>query len=174
MALSLLVKEGRVRRRRGPVFVAGEGRQGSSHAALASVYAERAERDREKLERMVFYAQTGFCRWRVLLEYFGETLPGERCGHCDNCIAEARRAAAAAHDARLEAAVIPSLQRRAHGRKPIGTGDAVRVPRYGAGRVEQASGNEVTVAFPDGAVRTFLASYVRRARGTAEVPRART
>ena len=55
--------------------------------ALAAGYEDKAERDREALERMVFYAQTGFCRWRVLLEYFDEPLPdGERCGQCDNCL----------------------------------------------------------------------------------------
>src|SRR5207245_633244 len=54
---------------------------------LARAYEDKAERDREALERMVFYAQTGFCRWRVLLEYFDEPLmEGERCGNCDNCL----------------------------------------------------------------------------------------
>src|SRR4029079_6931314 len=37
-------------------------------AELATDYADKAEHDREKLERMVFYAQTGLCRWRVLLD----------------------------------------------------------------------------------------------------------
>ena len=56
-------------------------------AALAADYARKSERDHEALERMVFYAQTGFCRWRVLLDAFGEPLPfAERCGHCDNCL----------------------------------------------------------------------------------------
>ena len=32
---------------------------------LARQYEERADRDHESLERMVFYARTGFCRWRV-------------------------------------------------------------------------------------------------------------
>jgi hypothetical protein len=29
---------------------------------------------------MVFYAQTGRCRWRVMLDYFAEPLSGERRG----------------------------------------------------------------------------------------------
>ena len=52
-------------------------------AGLVAGYADRSEHDREKLERMVFYAQTGLCRWRVLLEYFGETYPAPNCGSCD-------------------------------------------------------------------------------------------
>src|SRR6201996_6164507 len=64
-------------------------REATAHnlGALASDYARKSERDHEALERMVFFAQTGFCRWRVLLEGFAETLPAgpERCGHCDNC-----------------------------------------------------------------------------------------
>ncbi|MFL6661662.1 MAG: RecQ family ATP-dependent DNA helicase, partial [Rhizobacter sp.] len=31
---------------------------------MANGYVEKAERDHDALERMVFYAQTGFCRWR--------------------------------------------------------------------------------------------------------------
>jgi ATP-dependent DNA helicase RecQ len=47
----------------------------------------RHELDREKLERMIGYAQSGFCRWKLLLDYFGDPVPGfERCGRCDNCL----------------------------------------------------------------------------------------
>ena len=48
-------------------------------------------------------------------------------------------------------------------RRAFDQGVPVRVPRYGNGRVQRAAGDEVTVEFADGAVRTFLASYVRRA-----------
>ena len=48
---------------------------------------DRHELDREKLERMIGYAQSGFCRWKLLLDYFGDPLPGfERCCRCDNCL----------------------------------------------------------------------------------------
>jgi ATP-dependent DNA helicase RecQ len=105
---------------------------------------------------MVFYAQTGYCRWRVLVEYFGESLEGERCGRCDNCRRDAQR------DSPLEAAATPLRQpRRVTRRRAFVPGDAVRVPRYGEGRVQRAAGDEVSVEFADGAVRTFLASYVR-------------
>jgi ATP-dependent DNA helicase RecQ len=48
-------------------------------------------------------------------------------------------------------------------RRAFASGDRVRVPRYGEGRVQHASGEEVAVEFPDGSVRTFVAGYVRPA-----------
>jgi len=126
-------------------------------AELARGYAEKAEQDREKLERMVFYAQTGLCRWRVLLEYFGERLEHDRCGNCDNCIRAARRERepqAIDHAARANT---PKHRRRGYA-----IGDDVRVPRYGSGRVRNVTGEEVTIEFPNGDSRTFLRSYVRR------------
>ena len=35
---------------------------------------------------MVAYAVSGFCRWKLLLDYFGEAAGFERCGVCDNCV----------------------------------------------------------------------------------------
>ncbi|WP_374581946.1 ATP-dependent DNA helicase RecQ [Pseudoduganella sp.] len=55
---------------------------------LAEQYREKQERDREALAQMVSYAQSGYCRWKLLLDYFGDQSAGiERCGVCDNCIA---------------------------------------------------------------------------------------
>jgi ATP-dependent DNA helicase RecQ len=118
---------------------------------------DKAERDREALERMVFYAQTGFCRWRVLLDYFDEAPPFDagdaasapRCGHCDTCL---RPAPAPAQE---EAPPVPSAA------PAFDEGVDVSVPRYGSGRVVQSSADEVTVLFPDGRRRSFVAAYVR-------------
>ncbi|MEW6705818.1 MAG: ATP-dependent DNA helicase RecQ [Pseudomonadota bacterium] len=125
---------------------------------LAHGYEDKSERDHAALERMVFYGQTGFCRWRVLLEYFGEPLPFEqRCGHCDNCLRPPVQPEAVVHAQRPEAP-----------RRPVSVasafqpGDAVRVPRYGEGRVLKASGEDVTVLFPDRSRRRFLKQFVRR------------
>jgi ATP-dependent DNA helicase RecQ len=123
---------------------------------LAREYEERADRDHEALERMVFYAQTGFCRWRVLLEYFDEPLPfaDEGCGLCDNC----RRMKAAPPEPAETGAGEPPAQIRWRPQ------DEVRVPRYGTGRVEHASLEEVAVRFADGSSRCFVASYVQPVR----------
>lgn len=48
-------------------------------------------------------------------------------------------------------------------RREYASGDEVRVPRFGVGKVRGSAGDEVTVEFPSGEARTFLRSYVRRA-----------
>jgi ATP-dependent DNA helicase RecQ len=53
---------------------------------LSNEYAARIDGDREKLERMAQYAQSGRCRWKELLEYFGEGDGFDRCATCDNCV----------------------------------------------------------------------------------------
>jgi ATP-dependent DNA helicase RecQ len=41
---------------------------------------------RAQLQQMIQYAESGGCRRRALLHYFGEDLPGQNCGSCDNCL----------------------------------------------------------------------------------------
>jgi ATP-dependent DNA helicase RecQ len=163
VAIKLLVDAGAVSRRAGGKVALKQGRTAdaglpdrSRIADLARGYADKAEQDREKLERMVFYAQTGLCRWCVLLDYFGERLEQERCGNCDNCIRNARREREAVAAAPYEAGMAPKR------RRGYTIGDDVHVPRYGAGRVRGVAGEEVTIEFPNGDARTFLRSYVRR------------
>jgi ATP-dependent DNA helicase RecQ len=40
---------------------------------------------RQLLADTVSYAETSMCRRKYLLHYFGEQLPGDNCGACDNC-----------------------------------------------------------------------------------------
>jgi ATP-dependent DNA helicase RecQ len=154
VAARLLATRGVVKRNRdGALRLAKPPLSTRDIEALARVYEEREQEDREKLERMVFYAQTGQCRWRVLLDYFGEALDGDTCGACDNC----RRAQARATDEAVADIVAPMRRRR-----QFAQGDPVRIPRVGAGVVRGLLGNEVTVELADGSTRTFLRSYVRR------------
>lgn len=53
--------------------------------ALATRYQERHEADHEKRRRMVEYARTSGCRWKLLLQHFGEEVPWDQCDTCDNC-----------------------------------------------------------------------------------------
>jgi ATP-dependent DNA helicase RecQ len=128
--------------------------------ALLQVYTDRAQRDREMLERMVFYSRCGLCRWRVLLEHFDEEPPFERCGQCDNC----ERLAALAEAARTQPE--PASTQRIPNPPPVDLGgafkpgEAVRVPRYGDGVVTSADSQTVTIEFPDRRRRSFMASYV--------------
>jgi ATP-dependent DNA helicase RecQ len=41
---------------------------------------------RQQLQHMVHYAESSTCRRRSLLEYFGESVAGDNCGGCDNCL----------------------------------------------------------------------------------------
>ncbi|UUX97599.1 ATP-dependent DNA helicase RecQ [Aquabacterium sp. J223] len=123
--------------------------------ALVVEQQEQDEHDREALERMVFYAQTGWCRWRVLLDWFGEAPPFEQhCGHCDNCL-RPPVVPAEPGDTDRPATEAPAVPRFA-------AGDSVVVPRHGDGRVLSVAGDEVEVVFPDGQARRFVADYVRR------------
>jgi len=167
VAIKLLVDAGAVvRRPGGSVALAERGASAAamSHeriAELARGYAEKAECDQERLERMMFYAQTGLCRWRVLLDYFGETLEREQCGHCDNCVRAKRRERAPERSVQATDGGSGAQKRR---RRSYATGDAVRVPRYGSGRVRSVAGEEITIEFANGDARTFLRSYVRPSR----------
>jgi ATP-dependent DNA helicase RecQ len=53
---------------------------------VAKEYASRVDADRRKLEQMAGYAQSAACRWKLLLENFGEADGFDRCGTCDNCV----------------------------------------------------------------------------------------
>jgi ATP-dependent DNA helicase RecQ len=94
----------------------------------------------------------------VLLDYFGDTASFERCTVCDTCQRAAEQKA-------VEATAVPAAASGARRTvRPLGPGDPVGVPRLGTGRVRSTLGDEITVEFPDGAVKTFLRGYVRRRR----------
>jgi ATP-dependent DNA helicase RecQ len=137
-------------------------------AALMQTYRDKRGHDREGLERMVFYAQTGQCRWRVLLEHLEGESPFERCESCDNC----RRIAA--HEKVLaDLASRPAENDDHAGERPqFARGDIVKVKRYGRGVVETADALQVTVAFADGARRSFQPEFVQPVRRTAARPAA--
>lgn len=165
VALGLLRKDKLVAQARdGTLRLLGKIASGTRMRELTEGYGRKRDLDREALERMVFYAQTGQCRWRVLLDHMEGDPPFERCEHCDNC----RRIKA--HEA-----VVEELLRKAPGQEApeeeetsgatvFARGDVVEVRRYGRGVVEEASATQVTVAFADRSRRTFLPEYVRRAR----------
>jgi ATP-dependent DNA helicase RecQ len=164
VALGLLRKDKLVvQARDGSLRLQGKPASDSRMRELTEGYGRKRDLDREALERMVFYAQTGQCRWRILLEHLEGGSPLERCEHCDNC----RRIKA--HEA-----VVEELLRKAPepaeepAEQPAGApafnrGDVVEVRRYGRGVVEEANAAQVTVAFADRSRRSFLPEYVQRA-----------
>ena len=52
---------------------------------ISQEYVGRRDADRAKLDSMSTYAQSALCRWKLLLEHFGEAEGFEACGSCDNC-----------------------------------------------------------------------------------------
>jgi len=122
---------------------------------LVSTYRDKSARDHEALERLVFYAQTGFCRWKVLLEYFGEQVPWSHCGVCDNCRQPPEQALSPEHPRQQH--LRPVRPREA---SALETGSNVKVPKYGEGQVIATEGDKVTIRFPDSSKRTFLRAYV--------------
>jgi ATP-dependent DNA helicase RecQ len=147
--------------REGRLALTRAGLDGAALEQLMQAYRDKRDSDRAMLERMVFYGQTGHCRWRVLLDNFGEAEGFESCGTCDNCvrIAAARAALERAGDDDAdaanagEAAPAPALP---------AVGDTVKVPRYGRGVVAAVDAEGIAVVFPEGSRRTFLPAFVKR------------
>ncbi len=144
----------------GALQLAREDLDESALQALMQAYQDKRELDHDTLERMVFYAQTGQCRWQVLLEYLEDEAPPERCQHCDNCLRLAQH-----ERAQAQAAPTPQVTTDSPEPEPATTvtfskGDSVRVRRYGAGRVAGADALSVTVEFADGSRRSFQPEYV--------------
>jgi ATP-dependent DNA helicase RecQ len=155
----------------GTLELAREGLDDKTLQSLMGAYREKREIDHDTLERMVFYAQTGQCRWQVLLQYLEDEAPEERCKHCDNCLRLAKHEQAQAHAPAETAAAAAAA---APEQKPSTTvtfskGDTVRVRRYGAGLVAGADALSVTVEFADGSRRTFQPEYVAPARRTTQL-----
>ncbi len=123
---------------------------------LAAQYAQKQERDREALEQMVSYAVSGFCRWKVLLDYFNDEVEGfEKCCQCDNCknppvVAEIEIKDDEFDHASKESDTAPVFE----------PGAQVRVPKFDVGTVMSVAADQVTIEFPDRSTRTFLADFV--------------
>jgi len=98
----------------------------------------QAEKHRADLVRR--YAETRQCRWRQLLEYFGEPVAG-RCRRCDVC-----DAGVATEDAD----------------GPFHAGQAVAHRSFGAGQVVTVEDDTVVVRFDDGTHRTLAVELVER------------
>jgi RecQ family ATP-dependent DNA helicase len=104
-------------------------------------------RKRSKVELLAAYARGTQCRWKMILEYFGEPMElGDECGACDNCVQ--RRADIDASTLKMKAFA------------PLKKGDAVRVPKYGRGTVEEVHDDRIVVAFSRGEPREFAPHYV--------------
>ncbi|MBV8074397.1 MAG: RecQ family ATP-dependent DNA helicase [Candidatus Eremiobacteraeota bacterium] len=114
-------------------------------------YETKKSYDQSKLAMMLQYAESGSCRRKFILNYFGEDFESELCDACDNCLRE--RARRLASPSRPEPAATESGFRIA---------DVVAHSKFGQGTVERSEKDLVTVLFPSVGYKTLLASAVRR------------
>jgi len=129
-------------------------------AELAQIYAQKQERDREALEQMVSYAVSGFCRWKVMLDYFGDAVPGfQKCCRCDNCL----KPPVALADIEIRDDEFEREPASEAAAPLFEIGSRVRVPKFDVGVVHSVAGEEITIEFPDQEVRTFMADFVEPA-----------
>ncbi len=125
---------------------------------LADTYAHKQERDRESLEQMVSYAVSGFCRWKVLLDYFRDEVEGfDKCCRCDNC---KNPPVVADIEIRDDEFGIEPEQASAPAGPVFEAGQQVRVPKYEVGTVVGIAGDQVTIEFPEHGTKTFVADFV--------------
>lgn len=125
---------------------------------VAAAYKRRADVDHIKLEQLIAYAFSARCRWRNLLDYFGETPEWDRCGICDNCRHPV--------EVRHTFPEVPSGAKETASEQSgnFALGQRVGVPRYGEGTVTETTAESVTVAFPDGKRRRFIRSALTSVR----------
>jgi ATP-dependent DNA helicase RecQ len=101
--------------------------------ASDQVQARRAI-ERTRVEAMEAYAEQRGCRWRYVLEYFGEPA-AERCGHCDN-------------DDRATA-----NSDQYNGPRPFPRGSRVRHRAFGDGEVIGYVGSRILLEFDNAGYR---------------------
>lgn len=123
---------------------------------------KKADHEREALERLVFYAQSGFCRWKVLLEYFNEEVEWDHCGHCDNCINPPEKVLAdlPVRDFDADSASEAMAVKTPASESAFAIGAEVEVPKIGKGKIVGSGYDMLTILFPNSEKRTFLKSYV--------------
>jgi ATP-dependent DNA helicase RecQ len=128
---------------------------------VSRAYEERQKADRERLERMVLYAQTALCRWKILLEYFGAAAECKSCGHCDACRKPAAPVQRAEHrDFSPEGIHVRDAAASSAERPTYRTGDTIMVPVHGIGEVRRIEGDKVELRFADGAIRKFKRQFL--------------
>lgn len=162
VVLNLLKDEKAIRELRGSRFLLLKADlRGEEIERFSLAYKERGETDREKLERLMLYAQSALCRWRILREYF-EDEPEERCDNCDNCInpIEERLKVEIEKPAIDEQKMLEEL-RDENEVNQVEIGDPVVLPQHDKGQVKTIVDDKLEVVFPNGATKTFKKEFVK-------------
>lgn len=111
-------------------------------AEAVDIDESRRRIDDSRIDMMRGYAETGRCRRRFLLEYFGEPCP-RTCANCDNC-----------RDGKVPAA--------GHGKAPFPVHAEVVHISWGPGTVMSADPDRITVLFDEIGYKTLSLDAVQR------------
>ncbi len=125
---------------------------------MSHSYEQRAELDRDRLRRMVLYAQSALCRWKLIAEYFGVDLAEPRCGHCDSCGRPVLEPPPAREHRPRDARVadllplppVPGVDLAA-----LKPGDVLTLPIWGRAEVRTVDGPLLVLELTGGEVREF-------------------
>lgn len=126
---------------------------GTRRFQVSSGDESRRDLERSRAEMVRGYAETGGCRRRFLLAYFGQEHPG-RCGRCDNCL----RAEEAGIAERDEGGGPGAGDATVDG--PFAPGRAVRHTEWGPGQVLRVEPDQVVVLFDSVGYKTLARDIV--------------
>jgi ATP-dependent DNA helicase RecQ len=119
---------------------------------LALAQFERHQTLRKsRIDMMRQYAESGRCRGRTLLGYFGEPVEHD-CGHCDNCASGLSRQ----HTVPIKAVPPPRP-----GDEPFPVSSSVRHAEWGAGTVMSYERDRMVVLFDEVGYKTLSVPIVR-------------
>lgn len=126
---------------------------------LAAVYVQKQEHDKHALEQMVGYAVSGFCRWKLILDYFDDKVAGfQNCCKCDNCLNPPALSLTEGIEIRDDefahepVAEVPAPK--------FIVGARACSAKYGEGVVTAVAGDQITLDFADGESRTFMVDFL--------------
>jgi ATP-dependent DNA helicase RecQ len=171
VAISMLKESGFVREPRIGRFSLVRRMRPHQLSELASEWTRKAERDRDKLDRMEAYARSALCRWKVLRDYFGDEGDQGRCGVCDNCRRGlAERAEDLAHTELPPSDSPESISGQEPDPEPtFRVGDRVSLPKSGSGTIEAIEGDTLLVRFAGGRARKFKREFAHPVRTSKKV-----
>jgi len=158
-----LLKDGKlVRQNRKLEFVVTAMEPKASHfESLAAVYVQKQDHDHDSLEKMVGYAVSGYCRWKLMLDYFADEVEGfEKCCRCDNC---KNPPSMNLDDIEIRDDEFDHTPEPEAVGSHFEAGMQVTVPKYGAGVVVSVAGDQIGIDFPDGEHKSFMADFVKQA-----------
>lgn len=156
VALSALRDAGVVKRHRSGAFTTAHDLTRAKVAALAQAYREKQSLDREKLERMMHYGQSVQCRWRLLLDYFGEASDFANCGNCDVCINPPVAEPA-------QAPIKPAAQQSV-----FEIGNKIRTPQHGEAKIEAIENDILVARLQNGELKRYHRDFVAPAKRRAK------